>query len=110
MPVSPHDLKWTASEKKSARRIFESALAAELGELMTVFKLKASRASTPDDLWAIESFLSAARREIDAKYDFRYSRLIFLFGALLREGRVHASDLNAFSEDKLAYIRGIASL
>jgi hypothetical protein len=28
-----HDLKWTESEKKLARRVFESALAAELAGL-----------------------------------------------------------------------------
>lgn len=110
MPTPLHELKWSDSEKKAARRIFESALTAELAELLATLKQRAAQATSPEDLWQIESFLSAARREIDRKYDYRHSRLIFLLARLLREGRLAEGDLAALSEQKQSYIRSVASL
>lgn len=103
------DLKWSESEKKVARRAFEAALAAELADVMVEFKARAAAASKPDDLWAIEEYLRHTRREIDAKYDYRYSQLIIVFGRLLREGRIQDAQLAGISEEKLSSIRRIAS-
>ncbi len=99
-----HDLKWTEREKKIARRVFETALHQELGEVMAEFKEKAQRAQEPDDLWAIEEWLAHRRREIDMKYDFRYSQLLRVFGVLLREGRITRQQLDGLAEDKLSRI------
>jgi len=79
-----HDLKWSEREKKVARRVFETALQQELGEAMAEFKEKAVRALEPADMWAIEEWLAHRRRDIDTKYDFRYSQLVIVFGKLLR--------------------------
>lgn len=105
-----HDLKWSELEKKVARRAFEAALTAELAEVMAEFKARAAAAAEPDDLWAIEEHLRHTRREIDEKYDYRYSQLIMVFGRLLREGRIQQSQLAGLAEEKLSYIRRIASL
>lgn len=104
------DLKWSESEKKIARRVFEAALAAELAEVMADFKARAAAAAEPDDLWSIQEHLSQKRREIDAKYDYRYSQLTLVFGRLLREGRIQDAQLMGLAEERLLYIRRIASL
>ena len=83
-----HHLKWSDSEKKIARRVFESALQQELAEIISVFKDKAAHAKELDDMWAVENWRSRQRREIDAKYDFRYSQRIVVFDKLLRENRI----------------------
>jgi len=36
--MAMHDLKWSASEKKIARRAYEAALESTLAEIMTEFK------------------------------------------------------------------------
>ncbi|MGC9998318.1 MAG: hypothetical protein ABSE79_23620 [Terriglobia bacterium] len=51
-----------------------------------------------------------ARREVDRKYDYRYSRLITVFGRLLMEGWIAEADLDGLAEDKLQRIKGLASL
>jgi hypothetical protein len=101
---------WSDREKKIARRVFEAALTAELAEVMADFKAKAAAASEPDNMWSIQEHLFRARREIDQKYDYRYSQLLLVFGRLVREGRVQEADLAGLSEDKLAVIRRITSL
>ncbi len=66
---------WSESEKKLSRRIFEAALEAELNEVMAEFKSRAAAAGTPEAMWALEEYLAQKRREIDGKYDYRYSML-----------------------------------
>jgi hypothetical protein len=105
-----HDLKWSDSEKKLARRLFEAALTEELAEVMAEFKARAVAVAHPDDMWSIQEYLFRKRREVDEKYDYRYSQLPLVFGRLLREGRVREAQLKGLSEEKLSYIRGIASL
>jgi hypothetical protein len=99
---------WKAAEKKLARRVFESALQTELAEVMAKFKELAANAEIPDDMWAIQDYLARAQREIDRKYDFRYSQLEVVFGLLMREKRIEEQDLNGLGEEKLSTIRRIA--
>jgi Photoprotection regulator fluorescence recovery protein len=104
------ELKWTEAEKKLSRRAFEVALRAELADVLQDFKARAAVVQTPEDMWPIENFLNQRRHELDAKYDYRYSRLISVFGRLIRDGRLTEAHLQGLSHDKLELIRRIASL
>ncbi len=104
------ELKWTEAEKKLSRRAFEVALQAELAEVLQDFKARAAAAQTPEDMWAVEDSLNQRRRELDAKYDYRYSQLISVFGRLIREGRLTEAQLQGLSQDKLEFIRRVAAL
>jgi len=55
----------------------------------------------PDELWALERHLTQRRKEIDAKYEFKYSVVLLVLGDLLREGRISLDELQGLSEDKL---------
>lgn len=101
---------WSHAEKRIARRVFEAALQRELADLMAEFKRRAADVQEPDDMWSVQEFLAAAGRDIDSKYDYRYSQLEIVFGRLLREGRIEERDLQGLAEDKLACIRRVASL
>jgi hypothetical protein len=105
-----HDLKWSHAEKALSRRLFEQALNAELAEALADFKAKAAAARVPDDMWAIHDLLGARRRDIDKKYDYRYSQLIFVFGVLLRESRIQEPQFAGLSQDKQEMIKRVAGL
>lgn len=105
-----YDLKWSAAEKKLARSVFEAALTAELAETMAEFKAKAAALAEPQQMWALQQYLERKQREIDRKYDFRYSQLPWVFGELIRQGRIQETELAGLSEEKLDYIRRSASL
>ncbi|WP_454829044.1 hypothetical protein [Pseudoxanthomonas wuyuanensis] len=105
-----YDFKWTDSEKKLSRRVFDAALQAELAEIVADFKAKASAITTAREMWPLEEFLARSSHEIDRKYDYRYSRLIVVFAALLREGRISEEQLQGLSEEKRLCILRIASL
>jgi hypothetical protein len=99
------NLKWSESEKKLSRSVYDAALKAELAEILAEFKLKAVSVSTVEEMWDVEEYLVHQRREIDSKYDYRYSQLLFVFGRLIREGRVLAAQLSGLSPEKLDCIR-----
>jgi len=104
------EMKWSAAEKKLSRQAFDMALQAELAKVLQDFKARAAAAQSPEDIWPVERFLNQRRRELDAKYDYRYSRLIPVFGRLIREGRLTEAQLEGLSEDKLESIRRVAAL
>ena len=103
------DFKWSEAEKKVARRAFNSALKRECAAVMEKLKSLAAKAERPDDIWAIHDYLTAQRKAIDGKYDYRYSQLIIVFGRLLRENWIEDKDLEGLGEEKLQSIRYIAS-
>ncbi len=100
-----HNLTWSAAEKKIARRIFEATLQRELDEVIQKVKNMALGIKTPKDLWKIEAYLTTTRKDIDDKYDYRYSQLPLMFARLVQEGRISHEDLDGLAENKLGYVR-----
>ncbi len=56
-------------------------------------------------VWDVLEFLSNKQREIQQKYDYRYSVLTGVFARLLYEGWVTEKDLSGLAPEKLALIR-----
>ena len=107
--ASASDMTWSRSEKAIARQAFDAALKQELHETMQQAKRMASQINEPADLWELEHYLTERRKEIDRKYDYRYSQLTDVFGRLLHEGRLSEEHLNGLREDKLKAIRSFAT-
>jgi Asp-tRNA(Asn)/Glu-tRNA(Gln) amidotransferase B subunit len=99
---------WSKSEKVIARKTFDAALEGELQEVIHEAKRMASQIKQPSDLWDLEHYLTERRREIERKYDYRYSQLDLVFGRLLRERWIDEEDLRGLGEDKLEAIRSYA--
>jgi hypothetical protein len=99
---------WSKLEKAIARKAFDAALERELQEVIREAKQKAGQIKEPADLWDLEHYLTERRKEIDRKYDYRYSQLDLVFGRLLREKWIDEEDLRGLGEDKLRAIRSYA--
>jgi hypothetical protein len=99
---------WSKSEKIIARKAFDAALGQELHEVMQEAKKMASQIQQSSDLWDLEHYLTERRKEINRKYDYRYSQLRHVFGRLLHEGRLREEELRGLREDKLKPIRSLA--
>ena len=99
---------WSRSEKAIAHKAFDAALDRELREVIREAKRKAGQIKEPADLWDLEHYLTQRRKEIDRKYDYRYSQLDLVFGRLLREKWIDEEDLRGLGEDKLRAIRSYA--
>ncbi len=99
---------WSKSEKAIARTAFDAALKQELQDVMRKTKQMANQIKEPADVWEVEHYLTERRKEIDRKYDYRYSQLTQVFGRLLYERRITEEDLRGLGEDKLKSIRSFA--
>src|SRR5260370_2451272 len=99
---------WSRSEKAIARTAFDAALGRELHEVIQKTKQMANAIQGSVDLWDLEHYLTQRRKEIDRKYDYRYSQLTRVFGRLLHENRLSEDELHGLREDKLKSIRSVA--
>ena len=101
---------WSKSEKVIARTAFDAALGRELHDVIQKAKQLANEIQQSSDLWDLEHYLTERRKEIDRKYDYRYSQLTHVFGRLLYERRITEEDLRGLGEDKMKPIRSLAEL
>jgi len=99
---------WSRSEKAIARTAFDAVLGRELHEVIQQAMKMASQIQQSSDLWDLEHYLTQRRKEIDRKYDYRYSQLTQVFGRLLYEKRLREEELRGLREDKLKPIRSFA--
>src|SRR6201987_2725207 len=107
----PHqkELILSRSEKAVARTAFDAALGRELHEVIHKTKQMANAIQQSADLWDLEHYLPQRRKEIDRKYEYRYSQLTHVFGRLLHEQRLCEEELLGLREDKLKLIRSFAT-
>ena len=104
-----HREDWSPTEKRIARAVFEEAVAAECEEILAEFKQRAAALVDPDDMFSLGKWVAEEERRLARRYDFRYSELPYVFGDLLREGRIAEEELQGLSPDKLERIRGFAA-
>jgi Photoprotection regulator fluorescence recovery protein len=105
-----HNQIWSRAEKAVARRAFDQALARECSSLEKEVRKRANRITEPRHIWALHDFLTRKRKEIDLKYNYRYSQLIFVFARLIQDGWLSEDELEGLAEDKLAKIRAVLEL
>ncbi|WP_317616809.1 hypothetical protein [Nostoc sp. PA-18-2419] len=104
------DTEWSTTEKQLAQAIFKRAYEREINALIEEVRAKASAIAELDDMWRLHDFLSARRHDIDGKYDYRYSVLIFVFARLVKEGWLSLDELNELNKDKLTKIAALARM
>ena len=105
-----HDLKWSPIEKRIARRAYEKALERQLGAVIDQAKQRASRISEPQDLWALERWLTDQRQDIDQTFDYRYSVLPLVFALLFNRRLLTEDDLDGLAPEKIAEVKRAAKV
>jgi hypothetical protein len=104
------DTEWSNTEKKVAQAAFEKAYQREIDALINEVHKQASAITELDDMWRLHDFLSARRHDIDGKYDYRYSVLIFVFSRLIKEGWLNLDELEGLATDKLTKIAALTRM
>lgn len=98
-------LKWSKSEKTSARSLFDLARQRDYERLME--RVKEFPLEEYEDVWKLRDFLNMKAKAFDRKYDYRYSKLPRLFAEYADEGLLHREELERLGEEKKAYITKI---
>jgi hypothetical protein len=104
------DIEWSKTEQEIARSVFEKAYSREVSALIEEVRERAIAIAQLDEVWHFHDFLSARRHELDGKYDYRYSALIFVFARLLKEGWLQLDELDGLDADKLTKVAALARM
>jgi hypothetical protein len=104
------EFTWSATEKKAARAAFDLALTRELNATRREAEAILQNADDDRAIWRLHDFLSDKRREIDEKYDYRYSVLMLVFPRLVSEGWLKVDELAGIGAEKLEVIEKLMSL
>ena len=99
--------KWTKSQKVHARRLFDLALSREYDALIST--INSMEIKNPDEVWELYEMLDEKRKELNDKYDYRYSRLIFVFALLVRGGYLSLEELDPIGEEKQKQIENMVN-
>ena len=103
------EFEWSKLEKKIARAAFAKAQEREFSDFAEQIRSEADKISGPDDIWAFYGLMSERLREIDEKYDYRYSVLIRVFARLMKDGWLNLGDLEGFADEKIDRIQSLIS-
>ena len=101
------DLKCSKTEKQIAKKAFEKAYERECGDLAKKIQSEAEKIKEPADIWRLQHFLNKKVREIDNKYDYRYSVLILMFARLIKDGWLMIDDLKGLGQEKIDRIAAL---
>jgi|APDOM4702015248_1054824.scaffolds.fasta_scaffold319113_2 hypothetical protein len=104
------DAGWTQEEQKVAETAFKTAYEREVAALLQEVRTRADSVTALDEAWSLHDFLSARRFEIDGKYDFNYSELLFVFARLVKDGWLSIQELESLEPTKISKISALARM
>lgn len=104
------ETEWSQSEEKIALSAFSKAYEREISALLGEVRAKASGTASIEDIWNLHDFLSARRHDIDGKYEYCPTGLIFVFAQLVKEGWLSLNDLDGLDAKKLSKVAALASM
>jgi len=104
------DLKWSKTEKQIAKNAFEKAYGRECADLAEKIRSRAEKIKVPVDIWRLRDFLNKNVKEIENKYDYRYSVLILVFAKLIKGGWLNVDDLKGLGQEKIDRITTLLAL
>ena len=104
------DFKWSPAEKKVARAAFDRAYERECLSIRREVESMLRNSGGSQVIWRLEEYLHKRRREIDGKYDYRYSVLMLVLTRLYTEGLLTDDDLAGLRDDKIQFIRQMPAL
>jgi hypothetical protein len=105
-----NEISWSETEQKVAEVAFKVAYERETAALVRDIRESAEAIAGLDDIWRLHNFLSAKRHEIDGKYDFDFSALLFVFSTLIKQGWLQIEELEGLEREKLAKITALARM
>lgn len=102
-------MNWSRTEKAVARKAFDTAYHNECASILMETRKRLACITDPEDVWEINDYLWDKRKEINGKYDYRYSVLLDVLTLLVCEGWVSLDALEGLNEEKQGYIKRILS-
>lgn len=96
---------WAPTEKKLARIAFDRAFERQCMAITEEARRMLETTTAPSEIFRIQEYLTEQRKIVDGLYDYRYSRLVRVFGRLLSDGWLREGDLQGLQPEKIAKIK-----
>ena len=100
----------SAKEEKIAKQAMQKAYEREIYALMMNVRDRANSLSKVEDLWDLHDLLSTKRYEIDGKYAYNSSSIVFDFASLIKEKWLTIEDLQGLPSEMLSKISALARM
>lgn len=104
------EAKLSATEEKIAKQGLETAYERETSALIALVGSRASSITELEDLWALHDLLSSKRYEIEGKYTYNCSTIVFDLALLVKEGWLHLDELKGLKSEMLSKISALARM
>lgn len=101
------DDQWSNQEEQIAQEAFNKAYEREITALIQEVEQQAKQMEVADDLWHLHDRLSAKRHEIDGKYHYETSAIIFILAELVKGGWLKLQELQGLEQDKVSKIKAL---
>lgn len=102
--------QWSETEETIAKQALQKAYDRETSALIASIRDRASSIAELNDLWGLHDLLSTKRHEIDGKYDYNCSTIVFDFARLVKEGWLSLDDLKGLKPEILSKISALARM
>lgn len=97
-------------EETIAKQALQKAYERETSALIANIRDRASSLAELNDLWYLHDLLSTKRYEIDGKYAYNFSTIVFDFAQLVKEKWLHIDDLKGLKPEILSKISALARM
>ena len=102
--------QWSQTEEQIAKQALQTAYKRETSALIASIRDRAGSITELNDLWYLHDLLSTKRHEIDGKYSYNFSTIVFDFARLVKEGWLSLEDLQGLKADVLSKISALARM
>lgn len=102
--------QWSEMEEKIVKQALQKAYERETSALLKTIRDRASSITELEDLWYLHDLLSTKRHEIDGKYAYNCSTVVFDFARLVKEGWLHLDELKDLNPETRSKISALARM
>lgn len=97
----------SVTEETIAKQALQTAYERETTTLIASIRDRATAVTKLEDLWNLHDLLSSKRYEIDGKYVYNSSTIVFDLASLIKEGWLHLEELEGFKPEILSKISAL---
>ncbi|MGL5834134.1 MAG: hypothetical protein ACRC1Z_13010 [Waterburya sp.] len=102
--------QFSEMEEAIAQQALKKAYERETSALINHIRERANSIKELEDLWYLHDLLSTKRYEIDGKYAYNFSTVIFDFAGLVKEKWLYLDDLQGLKPEILSKISALARM
>ena len=108
--IQNNETQRSKKQEKIAKQALQTAYERETSALITTIRERASSITELQDLWYLHDLLSTKRHEIDGKYVYNSSTIVFDFARLVKEGWLNLDELKELKPEMVSKISALARM